>query len=101
MNDFKTFAEYMEQRAAGVLSAADENPAHHRVDGVDPDGEPTPSRDQVRSGSSDDRDRVAERSMFKGLFKVVNPARPVSPTNSRLFSSPSRKRKLGGQIMGR
>jgi hypothetical protein len=44
---------------------------------------------------------VAERSIMSGLFKVVNPARPVSPMNSRLLSllsvrSDSRARSLVG-----
>ncbi len=48
-----------------------------------------------------DDDQLAERrSAFRGIFKVVNPARPASPLNSRLLSSPYRKR-LKGQVMGR
>ena len=43
---------------------------------------------------------VAERSIMRGFFKVVNPARPVSPTNSRLFGLPGRKR-YKSQVMGR
>jgi hypothetical protein len=42
---------------------------------------------------------VAERSITGGMFKAVNPARPVSPTNSRLFALPGRKR-FKSQIMG-
>lgn len=42
---------------------------------------------------------VAERSITGGMFKAVNPARPVSPTNSRLFDLPGRKR-FKKQIMG-
>jgi hypothetical protein len=45
-------------------------------------------------------DRLAERSLFGGLFKAVNPSRPVGPWNSRLVASPWRKR-LKGQVMGR
>ncbi len=40
------------------------------------------------------------RSPFRGLFKVVNPARPVSPLNSKLLASP-REKRLNGQVMGR
>jgi hypothetical protein len=47
-----------------------------------------------------ERDQVAERSNFWGKFKEVNPARPVSPLNSRLLASPFRKR-FESQIMGR
>jgi hypothetical protein len=43
---------------------------------------------------------VAERSITGGMFKAVNPARPVSPTNSRLFALPGRKR-FKSQVMGR
>jgi hypothetical protein len=43
---------------------------------------------------------VAERSITGGMFKVVNPALPVSPTNSRLFALPGRKR-FKSQVMGR
>jgi hypothetical protein len=45
-------------------------------------------------------DPVAERSITGGLFKSVNPARPVSPMNSRLFALPGRRR-FKSQIMGR
>ncbi len=43
---------------------------------------------------------VAERSVMGGIFKAVNPSRPVSPTNSRLFALPGRKR-FKSQVMGR
>jgi hypothetical protein len=43
---------------------------------------------------------LAERSITGGMFKAVNPARPVSPTNSRLFSLPGQK-KIKIQVMGR
>lgn len=51
-----------------------------------------------------DQLRVIERSSFnpfKGAFKAVNPARPVSPTNSRLFGPPCRRKRLGAQVIGR
>jgi hypothetical protein len=55
-------------------------------------------------GRSADQDQVSERSrfsgLFKGLFKAVNPSRPLSPTNSRLLSSPFRKRHKS-QVMGK
>jgi hypothetical protein len=44
---------------------------------------------------------MAERSVFRGLFKVVNPARPASPLNSRLLASPAKKKRPGSQVMGR
>jgi hypothetical protein len=43
---------------------------------------------------------VVERSLMSGLFKVVNPARPVSPMNSRLLS-PFGKKRFKSQIIGR
>ncbi len=56
--------------------------------------------DRDEPGIPGGRDQVAERSIFRGMFKAVNPARPVSPINSRLLASPFRKR-LKSQIMGR
>jgi hypothetical protein len=43
---------------------------------------------------------VSERSITAGMFKAVNPARPVSPVNSRLLSGPF-PRKLKSQVVGR
>jgi hypothetical protein len=43
---------------------------------------------------------VAERSITGGLFKVVNPARPVSPLNSRPLAFPGQN-KFKSQVMGR
>jgi hypothetical protein len=43
---------------------------------------------------------VVERSIMSGLFKVVNPARPVSPMNSRLLS-PFGQKRLKSQVIGR
>jgi hypothetical protein len=43
---------------------------------------------------------VVERSLLSGLFKAVNPARPVSPMNSRLLS-PFGKKRLKSQVIGR
>jgi hypothetical protein len=51
--------------------------------------------DVVRRGS----DPVAERSLYP-LLGAVNPARPVSPMNSKLLAMPGR-RKLKSQVMGR
>jgi hypothetical protein len=53
----------------------------------------------------DDGAQVEVRSLFgnpfKGVFKAVNPARPVLPSNSRLLASPFRKKRLKSQVMGR
>ena len=43
---------------------------------------------------------LSERSLFRGVFKAVNPSRTASPTNSRLLASPFRKR-LKSQVIGR
>ncbi|QDV35663.1 hypothetical protein [Tautonia plasticadhaerens] len=43
---------------------------------------------------------TGRRSTTHGLIGPVNPARPVSPTNSRLLASPFRRR-LRGQVVGR
>ncbi len=42
----------------------------------------------------------AERSVTAGMFKAVNPARPVSPTNSRLLS-PTVGKRFKSQVIGR
>ena len=57
-------------------------------------------RDAQEPHNTDLRDPVAERSVTGGMFKAVNPARPVSPTNSRLFALPGRKR-FKSQVVGR
>jgi hypothetical protein len=52
--------------------------------------------------SEQDRGRapVAERSLMRGVFRAVNPARPVSPTSSRLLAGPF-PRKFKSQVIGR
>ena len=91
MRSFKTFAEFLEDREAesrgtDPILAGDD----FGVTGVDP----------AQPGTIGDQDQYAERSFFRGLFKVVNPVRPVSPLNSRLLASPIRKR-LKSQVIGR
>ncbi len=71
MRTFTSFAEYL------VLRSAEEE-----------------------SGPDRDRAPVAERSLMRGVFRAVNPARPVSPTNSRLLAGPF-PRKLKSQVIGR
>jgi hypothetical protein len=80
MNNYPSFAEYLGWRSA--LSAGD--------GGI-------PSDSSVCVGF----DPLAERSLFRGLFKVVNPSRPASSLNSRLLAAPARKKRLGSQVMGR
>jgi hypothetical protein len=85
MENFMSFAEYLGQRdeARGSFVPSPTG------DGDAPDLPMVPG----------DPDPVSERSMFRGVFKAVKPARPASPTNSRLLASPSRKR-LGSQVIG-
>jgi hypothetical protein len=80
MESYSTFADYLEWRAAS---------------GGGPAGDLT-----VGSGDVS-RDPMAERSVFRGLLKVVNPARPASPLNSPLPASPAKKKRPGSQVMGR
>jgi len=95
MSNFQTFTEFLEQRDADRCAADPSLPLHHG--GI---GSPMTGYEIVDSNLSGERDQVAERSIYRGLFKSVNPARPVSPINSRLLASPFRKR-LKSQIMGR
>ncbi len=78
MGHYPSFASYLSWRSGAVNA-----------------GEPA-----GRGGNMDDDQLAERRSAFRGIFKVVNPARPASPLNSRLLSSPYRKR-LKGQVMGR
>jgi hypothetical protein len=71
MRAYKTFAEYLAQR-----------------DSVEPP-RPVPGFPPVD-----------ERSLMGGVFRAVNPARPTSPTNSRLLAGPHPKR-LKSQVIGR
>lgn len=91
MSVYKTFGEFVEHR--GAL-----RPRPKPEAGVE--GEMAPLQPSVAAGADPFTERSAFRNPFKGLFKVVNPARPASPTNSRLLASPFRK-KLKGQVMGR
>jgi hypothetical protein len=98
MSSFMTFAEFL-QRRDPQRGSPDPIPkvADSQIGDV---GGRTTDGETVHPGLLDDRDRLAERSLFRGFFKAVNPARPVSPTNSRLLASPNRKR-LKSQVMGR
>ncbi len=94
MDNFQTFAEFLAQRdtdtSTVVVGTEGTGPVEEPVTGGDPD----------RPGIPTARDQVAERSIFRGMFKAVNPARPISHLNSRLLASPFRKR-YRSQIMGR
>jgi hypothetical protein len=98
-NNFQTFTDFLRQRDAAGRATVPTLP----VPGGDM-VEPVEANDPTLPGKSVDRDHVCERSrfrgLFRGMFKVVNPARPASPTNSRHLASPF-KRKLKSQVMGR
>jgi hypothetical protein len=98
-NNFQTFTEFLKLRD-GDRRATDPNLPLPGGDIV----KPTTGDDPTHPGRSVGLDQVSERSrfsgLFKGLFKVVNPARPASPLNSRALASPFRK-KLKSQVMGR
>ena len=58
-------------------------------------------RSSERAAESDQGSTpVDERSLMGGVFKAVNPARPVSPMNSRLLS-PSIQKRFKSQVIGR
>src|SRR5690349_5862287 len=81
MSHYPTFAEYLERR-----NSASRNGKRLPPDLLDA---PAPRQDPLSDG------------LFpRGFFKAVNPARPVSPLNSRLLAAPTRKR-LKSQVMGR
>ncbi len=99
---YMTFSEFLEQRDEGARSAPGSPP---EIDGgAATPGEPTPGRDAAFPGAGDmqvtRQGHMSEGSLFRGVFKAVNPSRPASPTNSRLLASPFRK-KLKSQVIGR
>jgi hypothetical protein len=102
-NNFQTFTEFLKLRD-GNRRATDPSPAAMDDGWIDPLGEPMTGDEPTHPGRSVGQDQVSERSrfsgLFRGLFKVVNPARPASPLNSRALASPFRK-KLKSQVMGR
>jgi hypothetical protein len=103
MNGYKTFGEYLEQRDG----ANDAAPLTRRPDarGLNPvAGSPLrhdPPRPDTAGGEGQVETRSIFGNLFKSPFKAVNPARPVSPTNSRLLASPFRRKRLKSQIIGR
>jgi hypothetical protein len=101
--EFMTFSEYLEQRNGGVRSAA-ESPSSSGGDDASAASETAQGNVAACPGMVDARGRnqchVSERSMFRGVLRAVNPARPASPTNSSLLASPFRKR-LKSQVIGR
>ena len=103
MNGYKTFGEYLEQRVAANDAAS--RPRRHDARGVDPAAGSPRHNGPPRPDAPADEGQVEARSMFGNLFKspfkAVNPARAVSPTNSRLLASPFRKQRLKSQVIGR
>src|SRR5262245_37191284 len=102
MKGYKTFSEFLAQRDA----ASDAAPQPPRPDdrGAVPAAESPLCYDPHQPDAMGDEEQVEERSTFRnpfrGVFKAVNPARPVLPTNSRLLASPFRKRRLKSQVVG-
>src|SRR5947207_1252246 len=99
----ETFSQYLERRDAVIRHASVERPVSTHLEpratddamgAIDPD-DPSAMSDPVYQP-----DHLGERSLFRGVFRAVNPARPASPSNSRLLASPFRKR-LGSQVVGR
>ena len=98
MGNYQTFTEFLILRD-GDRRATDPTLPVHGGDMV----VPTTGDEPTQPGRSVGQDQVSERSRFSGLFKlfkVVNPARPASPLNSRALASPFRK-KLKSQVIGR
>jgi hypothetical protein len=103
MNGYKTFSQYLEQRD-GVNDAASQ-PRRPDARGLKPVAGSRLHDDTRQSYTAGHEGQVEERSVlgniFKSPFKAVNPARPVSPTNSKLLASPFRKQRLRSQVIGR
>jgi hypothetical protein len=103
MKGYLSFREYVERRDAARDAAPQPSPPDaHGVDSAA--GSPL-HYDLPESDAAGDEGQIEARSifgnLFKSPFKAVNPARPVSPTNSRLLASPFRKRRLKSQVVGR
>jgi hypothetical protein len=104
MGGYLTFREYLEQRDAA--HHADPQPPPPDARNIDR-GAGSPTRyDLGEPEAAGDEGQVEARSLFgalfKSIFKPVNPARPVLPSNSLLLASPFRKkRRLKSQIIGR
>jgi hypothetical protein len=96
-------SEYLAQRDAEDRSAAGSSSSSGGCDtsaaSETDQGNDAACRDMVNALGRY-RGHVSERSMFRGVFKAVNSARPASPTNSRLLASPFRKR-LKSEVIGR
>ncbi len=71
-----TFSEFVEQRRGGRVAS----PAAQAL--------------------GDREVQVDERLFPRGMFKAVNPSRPVSPLNSRDLASPHKK-TFKSQVVGR
>ena len=80
MRPIPTFAEYLKHRRREALPS----PA--------PPPRPEMPGQQARP--------VTVRKLIPGWGKAVNPARPVTPFNSKLLASPDRKR-LKSQVVNR
>jgi hypothetical protein len=101
MNGYMSFGEYAEQRDAARHRDTQTMPLDAR--GID-QGAGSHIRDHQLEAAGN-AGQVEARSLFgnlfKSIFKPVNPARPVLPTNSRLLASPFNKKRLKSQVVGR
>src|ERR1700675_243174 len=79
MGIYKTFAEYLEQR--DILHPSTDP---SRMIGGDDKIMPT-GCDLPETNAAGNPHHIPQQPMFRGLFKVVNPARPVFPTKSRVL----------------
>ena len=103
MSGYKSFSEFLEQRDAANYAARQSSGPD--AGGFDPVARSRFHDDSPQSDTAGNEGQVEARSMFGSLFKspfkAVNPARPVSPTNSRLLASPFGKRRLRSQVIGK
>jgi hypothetical protein len=93
--EFMTFSKYLERRDSAVSFVPDSPPAV--IDGGAATSEELTRGDHAADPGSGDigihrQGYVSERSLFRGVFKAVNPSRPASPTSSRLLASPFRRK---------
>jgi hypothetical protein len=104
MGGYMTFGEYAEQRDAARHRGAQPPPLDARE--FDP-GTGSPIQyhlpePEVAGNQGQVEARALFGALFKNPFKVVNPSRPVLPSNSLLLASPfRRRRRLKSQIIGR
>jgi hypothetical protein len=101
--EHETFAQILWRRDAAIRPAGVVRPASTEL-GPHATGDTTGAIAPDDPRALDDPvhrpGHLGERSLFRGVFRAVNPARPARPVNSRLLASPFRRR-LKGQVIGR